>query len=101
MCGIAGWANLNPRTPPPNGAEELLRSMCDRMVHRGPDSEGYVIDDGVALGMRRLAIIDLLTGEQPTFSEDHSVAVILNGEIYNYRELRGSGSARTYISERV
>src|SRR5687767_2742888 len=94
MCGIAGWANLNPRTPPPNGAEDLLRSMCDRMVHRGPDSEGYLVDDGVALGMRRLAIIDLITGEQPTFSEDHSVAVILNGEIYNYRELRADLEAR-------
>lgn len=88
MCGITGWANLDPRTSPPEGSEELLRSMCDRMTHRGPDSEGYLVDDGIALGMRRLAIIDLLTGEQPTFNEDHSIAVILNGEIYNYRELR-------------
>jgi asparagine synthase (glutamine-hydrolysing) len=88
MCGITGWANLDPRTPPPEGGEDLLRSMCDRMVHRGPDSEGYLLDDGIALGMRRLAIIDLLTGEQPTFNEDHSIAVVLNGEIYNYRELR-------------
>src|SRR2546425_3508253 len=88
MCGITGWANLEPRTPPPEGGEELLRSMCDRMVHRGPDSEGYLVDDGIALGMRRLAIIDLVTGEQPTYNEDQSVAVILNGEIYNYRELR-------------
>lgn len=88
MCGITGWANLDPRTPPPDGGEDLLRSMCDRMIHRGPDSEGYLLDDGIALGMRRLAIIDLLTGEQPTFNEDHSVAVVLNGEIYNYRELR-------------
>src|SRR2546430_6621728 len=88
MCGITGWANLDPRTRPPDGAEELLRSMCDRMIHRGPDSEGYFVDDGVALGMRRLAIIDLLTGEQPAFNEDESIAVVLNGEIYNYRELR-------------
>src|SRR5215813_11768375 len=88
MCGITGWANLDPRTSLREGGEELLRSMCDRMVHRGPDSEGYLMDDGIALGMRRLAIIDLVTGEQPTFNEDHSVAVILNGEIYNYRELR-------------
>ena len=94
MCGITGWANLDSRTPPPEGGEELLRSMCDRMVHRGPDSEGYLIDDGIALGMRRLAIIDLLTGEQPTFNEDHSVAVILNGEIYNYRELRADLETR-------
>jgi asparagine synthase (glutamine-hydrolysing) len=58
------------------------------MVHRGPDSEGLLVSNGVALGMRRLAIIDLVTGEQPTFNEDKSVAVVLNGEIYNYRELR-------------
>src|SRR5881394_1731543 len=88
MCGITGWANLDPRTAPAAGAEELLRSMCDRMTHRGPDSEGYLLEDGVALGMRRLAIIDLLTGEQPAFNEDQSVAVVLNGEIYNYRDLR-------------
>jgi asparagine synthase (glutamine-hydrolysing) len=94
MCGITGWANLDPLTPPPDGAEELLRSMCERMVHRGPDSEGYLVSDGVALGMRRLAIIDLITGEQPAFNEDESVAVILNGEIYNYRELRADLETR-------
>jgi asparagine synthase (glutamine-hydrolysing) len=88
MCGITGWANLDSQTPPPDGARELLHSMCERMVHRGPDSEGLLVTSGVALGMRRLAIIDLVTGEQPTFNEDKSVAVILNGEIYNYRELR-------------
>ncbi len=101
MCGIAGWGNLDPRTSPHSGAEELLRAMCDRMHHRGPDSEGYLLDDGIALGMRRLAIIDLLTGEQPTFNEDHSVAVILNGEIYNYRELRSDLETRghTFRSE--
>ena len=88
MCGIAGWATLDARTPPAEGSEELLRAMCDRMHHRGPDSEGYLVDEGVALGMRRLAIIDLLTGDQPTFNSDRSVAVVLNGEIYNYREVR-------------
>ena len=88
MCGITGWANLDSHTPPPEGARELLHSMCERMVHRGPDSEGLFVTNGVALGMRRLAIIDLVTGEQPVFNEDKSVAVILNGEIYNYRELR-------------
>src|SRR5438128_3840831 len=100
MCGITGWANLDPRTRPPEGAEELLRSMCDRMIHRGPDSEGYFVDDGVALGMRRLAIIDLVTGEQPVYNEDESIAVILNGEIYNYRELRSDleGRGHTFRS---
>ena len=88
MCGITGWANLDARTPPPEGAVDLLHAMCERMVHRGPDSEGLLVREGVALGMRRLAIIDLVTGEQPTWNENESVAVILNGEIYNYRELR-------------
>ena len=88
MCGITGWANLDSRTPPPNGGKELLHSMCERMVHRGPDAEGLLVSTGVALGMRRLAIIDLLTGEQPVFDEERNIAVVLNGEIYNYRELR-------------
>src|SRR3982751_3859037 len=88
MCGITGWANLDSRTPPPDAAEHLLHAMCERMVHRGPDAEGLLVSTGVALGMRRLAIIDLLTGEQPAYNEDHSVAVVLNGEIYNYKELR-------------
>ena len=88
MCGITGWANLDARTPPPDGAKELLHSMCERMVHRGPDAEGFMISKGVALGMRRLAIIDLVSGEQPAFNEDQSIAIVLNGEIYNYRELR-------------
>src|SRR4051812_3385469 len=88
MCGITGWANLDSYTPPFGGARELLHSMCDRMVHRGPDSEGLLVTNGAALGMRRLAIIDLVTGEQPVYNEDKSVAVVLNGEIYNYREIR-------------
>ncbi len=88
MCGITGWANLDSHTPPPEGAQDLLHAMCERMVHRGPDSEGLYVTTGAALGMRRLAIIDLVTGEQPAFNEDRSIAVILNGEIYNYRELR-------------
>ena len=88
MCGITGWANLDSRTPPFDGARELLHAMCERMVHRGPDSEGLFVTNGAALGMRRLAIIDLVTGEQPVFNEDKSVAAILNGEIYNYRDLR-------------
>ena len=88
MCGITGWATLDSHAPPPEGARHLLHGMCERMVHRGPDSEGLYVTSGVALGMRRLAIIDLVTGEQPAFNEDKSIAVILNGEIYNYRELR-------------
>ncbi|HYK22246.1 MAG TPA: hypothetical protein VEV42_16015, partial [Pyrinomonadaceae bacterium] len=94
MCGITGWANLDSPAPPREGARELLHAMCERMVHRGPDSEGLFVTTGAALGMRRLAIIDLVTGEQPVFNEDKSVAVILNGEIYNYRELRAELETR-------
>jgi asparagine synthase (glutamine-hydrolysing) len=94
MCGITGWAHLDAQTPIEDGAAEMLRSMCARMVHRGPDSEGVMTATGVALGMRRLAIIDLQTGEQPVTSEDGRVSVVLNGEIYNYRELRRDLEAR-------
>ncbi len=62
--------------------------MCSRIEHRGPDSEGSYLANSVALGIRRLAVIDLVTGEQPFFNEDRSVAAVLNGEIYNYRQLR-------------
>jgi asparagine synthase (glutamine-hydrolysing) len=63
--------------------------MCERLVHRGPDSDGVFADGGVALAMRRLSIIDLEHGDQPISNEDGSVTVVQNGEIYNYRELRG------------
>lgn len=62
--------------------------MCDRIVHRGPDSRGIHRGEGVELGIQRLRVIDLQTGDQPIYNEDRSVAVVLNGEIYNYRELR-------------
>ncbi len=88
MCGIAGWANLDPQQPPMFGDEVLLSTMCDRMWHRGPDSEGVWLGTGVALGMRRLAIIDLQTGDQPVWNEDKSVIVVMNGEIYNFKELK-------------
>lgn len=84
MCGIAGMAALGGA---PVTAEQL-RAMCDAMAYRGPDDAGYLVDPGVAIGMRRLAIIDLNSGHQPIFNEDGSVAVVFNGEIYNYRELR-------------
>jgi asparagine synthase (glutamine-hydrolysing) len=88
MCGITGWASLDGRAGDAVGRRETLHAMCAQMAHRGPDSEGLMVTAGAALGMRRLAIIDLVTGEQPAFNEDRQIAVILNGEIYNYRELR-------------
>jgi asparagine synthase (glutamine-hydrolysing) len=69
-------------------AEDEIRAMCQAMVHRGPDDEGVYVGPGVALGMRRLSIIDLEGGQQPVSNEDGSVWVVFNGEIYNYRELR-------------
>src|SRR5439155_15388364 len=65
-----------------------VRAMCDAIVHRGPDSDGYHVADGVALGMRRLSIIDVSGGQQPISNEDGSVTVVFNGEIYNHRSLR-------------
>ncbi len=62
--------------------------MCDTILHRGPDSEGVWMDDTAALGMRRLSIIDLKTGDQPMFSEDRSIVTMVNGELYNFREVR-------------
>ena len=85
---------MDGRVPPQEGALELLHAMCERMTHRGPDSEGLLARTGVALGMRRLAIIDLQTGEQPAWNADESAAVVLNGEIYNYREVRAELEAK-------
>ena len=87
MCGITGWIKLEDSDATPN-SEAVLHSMCERIVHRGPDSEGIWSDDRVALGMRRLSIIDLKTGDQPVFNEDRSVIAMQNGELYNYREVR-------------
>jgi asparagine synthase (glutamine-hydrolysing) len=91
MCGITGIAALNG-SPPPNLAQ--LQQMCDTLYHRGPDQEGLRILDDVALGMRRLAIIDLSDGGQPIFNEDRSIATVFNGEIYNFRELRSQLEGR-------
>jgi asparagine synthase (glutamine-hydrolysing) len=82
MCGITGVAG-SLRTEP-----ATLQRMTDRLRHRGPDGEGSFWDDQVGLAMRRLAIIDLNTGDQPIFNEDRSVCVVYNGEIYNFLELR-------------
>src|SRR5262245_50991296 len=84
MCGIAGIASLGAR---PVDLDEVRR-MCGALAHRGPDDEGFHVAGGIALGMRRLSIIDLHSGRQPIGNEDGSVWVVFNGEIYNYRELR-------------
>ena len=81
MCGIAGVYGL--------GDKELVKRMCNKLVHRGPDEKGYYIDKNISLGMQRLSIIDLESGKQPIFNEDGSIIVIFNGEIYNFYDLRG------------
>jgi asparagine synthase (glutamine-hydrolysing) len=83
MCGIAGKVSLREAV-----GEELLEQMCEVIRHRGPDSRGLFLDEGVGLGVQRLRIIDLQTGDQPIFNEDRSIVVVQNGEIYNYEELR-------------
>jgi asparagine synthase (glutamine-hydrolysing) len=89
MCGIC--VAVDDRAPVDPA---LIRRMCDQISHRGPDSAGYHAAGRVGLGMRRLRIIDLNTGDQPIYNEDRSLAIVFNGEIYNYRELRKSLSAK-------
>lgn len=85
MCGIAGILNLNGA---PVVAESLQR-MTDVMAHRGPDDAGIFVQGNVGLGHRRLSIIDLSdNGHQPMFNEDRTIALVFNGEVYNFRELR-------------
>jgi asparagine synthase (glutamine-hydrolysing) len=91
MCGIAGLATKGS-TP----SRELLLAMCNIMRHRGPDGDGFHLAPGVGLGMRRLAVLDLVTGDQPVSNEAGTVHAVFNGEIYNYRELRALLSAKGY-----
>ena len=77
MCGIAGiWGDGD------------VRAMTKLLAHRGPDDEGFLDSPPMHLGMRRLAVIDLVTGRQPIFNEARTIAVVFNGEIFNYLELR-------------
>ena len=82
MCGIVGFTN---RT---DCAEKIIEEMMDAIKHRGPDSEGKYVDSGIAMGFRRLSIIDLSTGSQPLFNENKNLVLTFNGEIYNYQSLR-------------
>jgi asparagine synthase (glutamine-hydrolysing) len=85
MCGIAGIFHFDTSR---RADDKVIRSMTGSLSHRGPDGEGFFIHNNIAFGHRRLSIIDLETGDQPMFSEDNSIVVIFNGEIYNYIELR-------------
>ncbi|MBS1817916.1 MAG: asparagine synthase (glutamine-hydrolyzing) [Acidobacteria bacterium] len=89
MCGIAGFVDAFEQSGyTADSAELRLRAMCAAIRHRGPDDEGVWVGDDVALGMRRLSIIDLSGGHQPMPNEDRTLWLVFNGEIYNYRELR-------------
>ena len=84
MCGIVGKFSLDERPIDPG----LITRMAVRLSHRGPDDEGYYVSGSIGLASRRLSIIDLDTGRQPISNEDGTVWVVLNGEIYNFVELR-------------
>lgn len=89
MCGIAGKVDFEGAVDP-----ALIERMCAALEHRGPDSRGVWCGENVGLGMQRLAIIDIAGGDQPIFNEDRTVAVVMNGEIYNFQELQSELIAR-------
>ncbi len=85
MCGIAGYINFETTA---KAEAASLKRMTDCIAYRGPDGEGFYVNDHIALGHRRLSIIDLSTGDQPMYSVDRNVVLVFNGEIYNYLELK-------------
>src|SRR5437867_2134155 len=91
MCGIAGVVWRDPHRPADG---DLLERMCARIHHRGPDDSGTVVHGAAALGVKRLSFIDVAGGHQPIWNEDRTRAIVFNGEIYNYRELRPGLVAR-------
>lgn len=83
MCGFVGYINKKEKK------QDIIKSMNDMIIHRGPNDESYYTDDNVSLAFRRLSIIDLENGRQPMMNEDESIVIVFNGEIYNFQELRG------------
>ena len=75
----------------------MLTDMCRLLTHRGPDDEGFYVDDCAGLGIRRLSIIDLVSGHQPMCNEDGTIWLVFNGEIYNYQELRSHLESKGHI----
>jgi asparagine synthase (glutamine-hydrolysing) len=99
MCGIAGFvdSSTDAAATDLDTSRALIHRMCDVIRHRGPDDEGVWVDTGVALGMRRLSIIDLSTGQQPIHNEDRTVWIVFNGEIYNFQQLRRDLAAAGHV----
>lgn len=98
MCGICGRYNYCSDEPVD---ELLLRRMNQILIHRGPDDDGFYLNDTIGLGMRRLSIIDLTRGHQPIHNETQTVWVVFNGEIYNYIELRHELEAKGTYSIQI
>lgn len=92
MCGITGFISKH------SDKKKIIKEMTDKLIHRGPDGEGYYIDDMVALGHRRLSIIDVANGEEPIYNEDENIILVFNGEIYNYLELKDELSKHAFKS---
>lgn len=84
MCGFVGFSDELSKQE----KNKYIKLMADKIIHRGPDQEGYYVDEKIALGHRRLSIIDLSNGTQPMFNEDKTIVVVFNGEIYNYQEIK-------------
>lgn len=82
MCGFCGF------TGKVENKEQVIENMMEKIIYRGPDSKGTHVDDDIALGFRRLSIIDLADGTQPIYNEDETKVIVFNGEVYNYREIR-------------
>src|SRR5690606_3658597 len=95
MCGINGFIDFNDKLDD-NQKYKLIKTMNDKIIHRGPDDHGHSINENVVLGMRRLSIIDLLTGEQPIYSFDNKQVIVFNGEIYNYKEVKKTLTDKGY-----
>ena len=93
MCGFVGFFT--------NGyggdRNAVIKAMADRIIHRGPDQDDYYVDDDMALGFRRLSIIDLEGGSQPILNEDGTKVLVFNGEIYNFQELRKDLLAKGHV----
>jgi len=94
MCGIAGFINFSGLNQ--QHAKAKLKRMIDMLVHRGPDEEGFHVDNYAALGHRRLSIIDLAGGHQPMGTKDGQLHIIFNGEIYNYPVLKKELESKGY-----
>ncbi len=93
MCGIVGFVDNKKKKE----KEKIIKSMADEIAYRGPDGEGFYVDDVVALGHRRLSIIDVSGGSQHIYNQDKTLAIVYNGEIYNYKELKEELEEKGYV----